>query len=118
MKLIVAIIRSNKLDQVRESLSDAGVERITVSRVSGHGRHYKEELYRGKVVIPGLTPKMRIEVAVNEDFVEPTIDAILKSARSTEDEDKDGTVGDGKIFILPMEECIRIRTGERGHEAI
>lgn len=116
MKLIVAIIRSNKLDQVREALIDAKIERITVSRVSGHGRHAKEELYRGKLVVPGLTPKIRIEIAVNNDFVETTVDAILKSARTNGDED--GTIGDGKIFIMPMEECIRIRTGERGGEAI
>lgn len=118
MKLLVAIIRSNKLDQVRESLNDAGIERITVSRVSGHGRHVKEEIYRGKIVVPGLTPKMRIEIAVNEEFVEPTIEAILKSARSSSDEETAGIIGDGKIFILPLEECVRIRTGERGHDAI
>ena len=82
MKLIIAIVRSNKLDQVRESLVEAGIERITVSRVSGHGRQLKEEVYRGKLVVPGLTPKIRIEVAVNDDFVETTVDAILKSARS------------------------------------
>ncbi len=116
MKLIIAIVRSNKLDQVRESLVEAGIERITVSRVSGHGRQFKEEVYRGKVVVPGLTPKIRIEIAVNNDFVETTVDAILKSARSNGD--NDGIIGDGKIFITPLEECIRIRTGERGSEAI
>lgn len=116
MKLIIAIVRSNKLDQVRESLIDAGIERITVSRVSGHGRHVKEEVYRGKVIVPGLTPKMRIEIAVNDDFVDTTINAILKAARTNGGDD--GIIGDGKIFILPMEECIRIRTGEKGGEAI
>lgn len=116
MKLIVAIIRSNKLDQVRESLIDAGIERITVGRVSGHGRHIKEEVYRGKVVVPGLTPKIRIEIAVNDDFVEVTVNAILESARSIGN--SDGTIGDGKIFITSLEECIRIRTGERGGDAI
>lgn len=116
MKLIVAIIRSNKLDQVRESLIDAGVARITVGRVSGHGRHSKEEVYRGKIVVPGLTPKIRIEIAVNDNFVENAVDAILKSARSTDG--SDGTIGDGKIFITSLEECIRIRTGERGNDAI
>jgi nitrogen regulatory protein P-II 1 len=118
MKLIIAIIRSNKLDQVRESLIDAEIERITVSRASGHGRHAKEEMYRGMVVVPGLTPKIRIEIAVNDEFVEPTVDAILKAARTNGNGNKDGVLGDGKIFILPMEECIRIRTGERGSEAI
>lgn len=116
MKLIVAIIRSNKLDQVRESLIEAGIERITVGRVSGHGRHIKEEVYRGKVVVPGLTPKIRIEIAVNDNFVEVAVDAILESARSNGG--SDGTIGDGKIFITPLEECIRIRTGERGGDAI
>lgn len=116
MKLIIAIIRSNKLDQVRESLIDAGIERITVSRVSGHGRQLKEEVYRGQVVVPGLTPKMRIEIAVNDDFVDATINAILTSARTNGG--NDGVIGDGKIFILPMEECVRIRTGENGEEAI
>ncbi len=117
MKLIVAIIRSNKLDQVRESLIDAEIERITVSRASGHGRHAKEEMYRGQVVVPGLTPKIRIEIAVNDEFVETTIDAIMKAARSNNG-NNEGILGDGKIFILPLEECIRIRTGERGGEAI
>ena len=111
MKLIVAIIRSNKLDQVRESLIDAGIERITVGRVSGHGRHIKEEVYRGKVVVPGLTPKIRIEIAVTEEYVKKTTDAIIKGAKS-------GNIGDGKIFVTNIEECIRIRTGETGREAI
>lgn len=118
MKLIVAIIRSNKLDQVRESLISAGIERITVGRVSGHGRHFKEELYRGKVLVPGLTPKMRIEIAVNEEFVDTTVNAIINSARSEEGENGEGVIGDGKIFITNLEECIRIRTGEKGHDAI
>ncbi len=115
MKLIIAIIRSNKLDQVRESLIEKGIERITVSRVSGHGRHAKEELYRGKLIVPGLTPKIRIEIAVNDDFVDTAVNAILESANGGS---CDGIIGDGKIFITPLEECIRIRTGERGREAI
>jgi len=114
MKLIIAIIRSNKLDQVREALVEKEIERITVSRVSGHGRQAKEELYRGKLIVPGLAPKIRIEIAVNDDFVDTAVDAILKSANGG----GDGIVGDGKIFITPLEECIRIRTGERGREAI
>ncbi|MRT92849.1 P-II family nitrogen regulator [Ancylomarina sp. 16SWW S1-10-2] len=114
MKLIIAIIRSNKLDQVRESLVKKGIERITVSRVAGHGRHTKTELYRGKLVVPGLTPKMRIEIAVNDDFVESTVAAILESASGG----GDGIIGDGKIFITPLDDCIRIRTGERGSDAI
>jgi len=119
MKLIIAIIRSNKLDQVRESLIDAEIERITVSRASGHGRHAaKAEMYRGVVVVPGLTPKIRIEIAVNDEFVETTVDAIMRAARTINNGDQEGALGDGKIFIMPLEECIRIRTGERGGEAI
>ena len=118
MKLIIAIIRSNMLDQVRECLIDADITRISVSRISGHGRHFNEEVYRGKLVVPGLTPKIRIEIAVNDKFVEPTVNAILKAARTNDKDDSDGNLGDGKIFILPMEECIRIRTGERGNDAI
>lgn len=116
MKLITAIIRNSQLDMVRESLIEAGIERITVSRSSGHGQQHKEEIYRGKVVVPGLTPKMRLEIAVNEEFVEETIDAIIKAARTQNG--VSGEIGDGKIFITNLEECIRIRTGERGGTAI
>ncbi len=76
MKLITAIIRSYQLDQVRESLIAAGIERITVTRASGHGQQRKEEFYRGIKVIPGLTPKVRVEIAVNDEFAEITINAI------------------------------------------
>jgi nitrogen regulatory protein P-II 1 len=117
MKLITAIIRAYQLDQVRESLIAAGITRITVTRVSGHGQQISEEVYRGKKVVPALTPKVRIDIGVNEDFVEITIDAIMAAARS-KDGTHDGEVGDGKIFITPLEECIRIRTGERGGNAI
>ena len=115
MKLITAIIREVQLDKVREALIDAEITRITVSRVSGHGRQRVEEMYRGQSIIPNLIPKVRIEIAVNDDFVNLTIDTILKSARTNGSE---GVVGDGKIFILPLEDCIRIRTGERGRTAI
>jgi len=116
MKLITAIIRSYQLDQVRESLIAAGITRITVSRVSGHGVQQREEVYRGKKVIPGLIPKIRLEIAVNDEFVDVTVDAIMEAARSVSE--VDGEIGDGKIFITPLEECIRIRTGERGSSAI
>lgn len=116
MKLITAIIRSYQMDQVRESLIAAGISRITVSRVSGHGAQRREEVYRGKKVVPNLIPKMRIEIAVNEEFVEPTITAIVEGAKSVSD--VEGEIGDGKIFITPLEDCIRIRTGERGGSAI
>lgn len=114
MKLITAIIRENKLDQVREALIEAEITRITVSRVSGHGQQLSEEIYRGSKVIPNLIPKVRIDIAVNEAFVDITVDTIIKSARTN----SKGDVGDGKIFITPLEECIRIRTGERGGKAI
>lgn len=111
MKLITAIINENKLDQVRQALIEAEITRITVSRVSGHGQELTEEYYRGKKVIPNLIPKIRLEIAVNDAFVDITVDTIIRSANS-------GHVGDGKIFITPLEECIRIRTQERGGQAI
>jgi nitrogen regulatory protein PII len=114
MKLITAIIRENKLDQVREALIEAEITRITVSRVSGHGQQLREEIYRGAKVIPNLIPKMRLEIAVNDDFVDITVNTIINVARTNHK----GEVGDGKIFITPLEECIRIRTGERGKSAI
>jgi nitrogen regulatory protein P-II 1 len=114
MKLITAIIRENKLDQVREALIEAEITRITISRVSGHGQQVKEEIYRGNIVIPNLIPKVRIDIAVNDAFVDITVNTIIKVARSN----GKGEVGDGKIFITPLEECIRIRTGERGGTAI
>ncbi|MBL7111728.1 MAG: P-II family nitrogen regulator [Bacteroidales bacterium] len=114
MKLITAIIRENKLEEVREALIQAEITRITVSRVSGHGQQVREEIYRGQRVIPNLIPKVRLDIAVNHEFVDITVDTIIKSARTN---DK-GELGDGKIFITPLEECIRIRTGERGKKAI
>jgi nitrogen regulatory protein P-II 1 len=114
MKLITAIIRENKLDEVREALIEAEITRITVSRVSGHGQQTREQIYRGQILVPSLIPKIRLEIAVNNDFVDITVDTIIKSARTNEK----GELGDGKIFITPLEECIRIRTGEKGGTAI
>ena len=114
MKLITAIIREVQLDKVREALIAAEITRISVSRISGHGQQRIEEMYRGQRIVPDLIPKIKIEIAVNEEFVEIAIDAIIKSARTN----GAGSVGDGKIFITPLEECIRIRTGERGGTAI
>lgn len=114
MKLITAIIREVQLDRVREALISAEIKRITVSRVSGHGQQRIEEMYRGQIIVPDLIPKIKIEIAVNDSFVDITVDTILKSARTN----GGGHVGDGKIFITPLEECIRIRTGERGGTAI
>ena len=114
MKLITAIIQENKIDEVREALIEAEITRITVSRVSGHGQQQEIEVYRGKTVVPNLLSKIRLDIAVNEEFVDITVDTIIKSAKSGDD----GKVGDGKIFITPLEECIRIRTEERGSMAI
>lgn len=111
MKLITAIIREVNLNKVHEELLKADIQRITVSRVSGHGQQKREEIYRGMVVAPTLIPKIKIEIAVNDDFVKPTVDAIIKGARTN-------SVGDGKIFITSLEECIRIRTEETGSTAI
>lgn len=114
MKLITAIIQEDKLDEVREALTAAEIGRITVTRVDGHGRQEGTEIYRGQVVIPNLIPKVEVKVGVNEEFIDIAVDAILNAARHG----PEGKVGDGKIFITPLEECIRIRTGERGGEAI
>jgi nitrogen regulatory protein PII len=115
MKLVIAIIRENQLDQVREALIEAGVSRITVNHVSGHGRNQTgEEIYRGQKVIPNLVPNIRIEIAVNDDFVKPTINAIINATKANDS----GYVGSGKIFVIPLEDVIRLRTGETGSEAI
>lgn len=114
MKLITAIIRETKLDQVREALIEAEITRITVSRVSGHGQQMAEDIIRGQKIVPNLVPKVRLEIAVNDQFVDITVNTIMKAARSN----TNGAVGDGKIFITPLEECIRIRTEEKGSKAI
>lgn len=113
MKLITAIIQPDRLDAVRESLIAAEITRITVSRVSGHGRGVDEELYRGQIVIPNLIPKVQLDIACNDDYVDIAINAIIKAAKHG-----DGKIGDGKIFVTPLERCIRIRTGEHGPTAI
>lgn len=119
MKLIVAIIRPERLDAVQEELQGALDEddnyRITVDAVEGHGAQPGEvELFRGQAVRPRMIPKTRIMVGVNDKYVEPATQAILRAART----EGGGAVGDGKIFIMPLDECIRIRTGERGGDAI
>lgn len=113
MKIITAIIQEDRLDAVREALINAEITRITVSRVSGHGQQVDEEIYRGQRIIPNLLPKIRLDIAVNEEFVDITVNSIIKSAKTGE-----GKIGDGKIFITNLEECIRIRTEERGGKAI
>lgn len=112
MKMIIAIIQPEKLDAVKQALFNAEVHKMTVSRVRGCGQQagYSEH-YRGQVKQVNLLEKIRFEIAVNDDFVKPTIDAIIKAAQS-------GNIGDGKIFVTPLEECIRIRTREEGKDAI
>lgn len=112
MKLIIAIIQPYKLEDVKEGLYKAGVNLITVSEVLGHGRQKGvTEVYRGSKESGNLLRKVRLEIAVNEEFVEPTIKAITSSAKT-------GEIGDGKIFVLDLKECIRIRTSEKGPAAI
>lgn len=112
MKLIIAIIQPGSLEDVKEELYKAEVNLITVSEVLGHGRQKGvAEVYRGAKEMGNLLRKIRLEIAVNEDFVELTIQAIVKGAKT-------GTTGDGKIFVLDLKECVRIRTEERGSLAI
>ncbi|MCE1274481.1 MAG: transcriptional regulator [Chlorobiaceae bacterium] len=113
MKLITAIIQPDRLDHVREALIQADITRITVTRVTGHGRQEDIEYYRGQKIAPNLIPKVRLDIAVNDQFVDITVDTIVKAARHDV-----GEIGDGKIFITPMEQCVRIRTNERGGSAI
>lgn len=114
MKLITAIIREEKLDEVRQGLIDAEIERITVSRVSGHGQQLEVEMQRGKKVVPNLIPRVQIVIACNDAFETVTVDTILRFAKTG----PEGEVGDGKIFVQDLKECIRIRTGQRGGNAI
>jgi nitrogen regulatory protein P-II 1 len=115
VKLILAIIQPTCLEAVKEALSGVEVFRLTVADVQGFGRQKGyTEVFRGHGVTVNLLRKIELQIAVNEDFVEPTVNAILQAGRSS----PKGKIGDGKIFILPLEDCIRIRTGERGPEAI
>jgi nitrogen regulatory protein P-II 2 len=112
MKLITAIIQPHRLDEVKDELYKAEVNLITVSEVLGHGRQMGvTEIYRGHKETGNLLRKIRLDIAVNENFVEATIKAIIKGAKT-------GQTGDGKIFVTPLEECVRIRTEETGPVAI
>jgi nitrogen regulatory protein P-II 2 len=112
MKYIIAIIKPHKLDDVMKALEEVNVNLMTVSNVLGRGRQMGvTEVYRGTKEVGSLLKKVKLEIAVNEDFVEPTVQAITKGART-------GEIGDGKIFILDLPEVIRIRTSERGGLAI
>lgn len=115
MKLIVAIIQPNRLEAVKTALTQVEVFRLTLMDVQGFGRQKGHtETYRGHDLAVNLLRKVRLEIAVNDAFVEPTIEAIMEGGRTG----TQGEIGDGKIFVLPMDDCVRIRTGERGSEAI
>lgn len=115
MKLIIAIIQPTKLEAVKAALSEVEVVRLTVMDCQGFGRQKGQtEIYRGHEFAVNLLRKVQLQIAVNEEFVEPTVNAIIKGGRSGEK----GEIGDGKIFVLPLDDCIRIRTGERGKDAI
>ena len=115
MKMIVAIIRPEKLEAVQSALAERDVYLMTVSDVRGCGRQRGfTEVYRGTEFQVRLLPKIKLEIGVNDAFVEATVEAIVHAARSGDT----GQIGDGKIFVLPLDDCVRIRTGERGPEAI
>jgi len=112
MKLVVAIVRPDKVPSVLEALFRAEVRGLTLSRVQGHGGEMERvQNYRGTTVKMELSEKVRLEIGVSDHFVEPTVEAILRSART-------GTVGDGKVFVLPVEKVYRIRTGEEDQAAV
>lgn len=112
MKLIIAIVQPEKLTDVKQALSEARVGKMTVSSVIGCGSQGGHtESYRGAFTEVNLLDKVRFEIAVNDGFVKPAVEAIVKGART-------GKIGDGKIFVVPLEECIRVRTGETGETAI
>ena len=112
MKLVIGIVRPEQANQVLEALHRAEVRGFSMSRVQGHGGEVERvETYRGTTVQMGLSEKVRFEIAVSDEFVDPTIDALCDGART-------GEVGDGKIFVLPLERAVRIRTGEKDHGAV
>ena len=112
MKLVTAIIKPFKLDDVRESLSEIGVQGISVTEVKGFGRQKGHtELYRGAEYVVDFLPKVKIDVAIADDQLDRVIEAITKAANT-------GKIGDGKIFVVPLEQAIRIRTGETGTDAV
>lgn len=112
MKLVTAIVKPFKLDDVREALSDIGVQGITVTEVKGFGRQKGHtELYRGAEYVVDFLPKVKIEIAISDEMLDPVIEAITRVAST-------GKIGDGKIFVTNLEQVIRIRTGETGSDAI
>ena len=116
MKLITALIQPHKLDDVKQSLLEADIAKMTVTNALGCGAQQGySEVYRGAISEIRLLKKVRLEIAVNDDYVDKTVKAIIDGARSANGK---GSIGDGKIFVSNIEECIRIRTGEKGEEAI
>ena len=112
MKLVIAVIKPFKLDEVREALSAIGVQGITATEVKGFGRQKGHtELYRGAEYVVDFLPKIKLEIAVNDDLADKTIESILATATT-------GKIGDGNIFILELQDAIRVRTGEKGNEAL
>ena len=112
MKLVIGIVRPERANEVLEELYRANVRGVSMSRVQGHGGELdRVETYRGTTVRMGLSEKVRFEIAVSEEFVDPTIEALCEGART-------GEVGDGKIFVLPLDRAVRIRTGETDHGAV
>jgi nitrogen regulatory protein P-II 2 len=115
MKMITAIIKPFKLDDVRDAISETGVQGMTVTEVRGFGRQKGHtELYRGAEYVVDFLPKLKLEIAVNDSFVDAAVEAIVHASRT----ESTGQIGDGKIFVLPLDDCVRIRTGERGSPAI
>ncbi len=112
MKKIEAIIKPFKLDEVKEALNEIGIKGITVSEVKGFGRQKGHtELYRGAEYVVDFLPKIKLEIVVRDDLVGKVVDTIVETAKT-------GRIGDGKVFVLPVEEVVRIRTGERGEDAV
>ncbi len=112
MKKVEAIIKPFKLDEVKEALQQVGIQGLTVTEVKGFGRQKGHtELYRGAEYVVDFLPKIKLEIVITEDMVDKTVEAIVEAANT-------GRIGDGKIFVLPLDESIRIRTGERGSEAV
>ncbi|MFA7062285.1 MAG: P-II family nitrogen regulator [Pedobacter sp.] len=112
MKLIEAIIKPFKLDEVKDALNEIGIEGITVSEVKGYGRQKGHtELYRGAEYVVDFIPKIKLEIAVSDELVNKVVETILITAKT-------GRIGDGKIFVIPLDEAVRIRTGEQGSDAI
>jgi nitrogen regulatory protein P-II 1 len=112
VKLVIAVVRPEKANEVLEALYRADVRGVSMSRVQGHGGETEQvQTYRGTTVQMGLAEKVRFEIAVSDDFVQPTVDALTKGART-------GEVGDGKIFVVPLEQAVRIRTGDTDTRAV